>query len=144
MLAIVLLILIDIGLYFFINNVVLNVLNWFNELKIGYKILLLIIGGGSVFMLMLQIFGLISTFLGLLVFQSLPKNGFTLISTAVIAVANATWQIIIIWGVAPYFNFWIVCELLILSWFVLCLNATVVPGGNQFLMSGRINNSNQG
>lgn len=129
--SIVLISILDIGLAWLLNNVIFSVLNWFNRLNWIFKILVLLLGGGSLFLALLETTGRISTFLGGLIFNRLPQNLFTIIAPLILAVANAMWYIIAIWKIPEHYNFWIVCELISLSGFIWQLSAIVMPAKEQ-------------
>ena len=129
--AVILIFLLDLGLEWLLNNVIFSVLDWFNKLTLFFKILLLLIGGGSLFWALLEMTGKISTLLGGLIFNKLPQNLFTVIAPFILAIANAIWYIIILWKIPEHYNFWIVCELIFLSGFVWQLSAIVMPAKEQ-------------
>lgn len=129
--SVVLIFLLDLGLEWLLNNIIFSVLDWFNGLTFFFKILLILVGGSSLFWALLEMTGRISTLLGGLIFNKLPQNWFTLIAPSILAIANAVWYIIILWKIPEHYNFWIVCELILLSGFILQLSAIVIPAKEQ-------------
>lgn len=129
--AVVLLVLLDFGLDWLLDNVVFNILNWFNRLTLFFKIFVFLIGGFTLFISLLQITGRMTTLLGGLIFNKLPQNLFTVIAPFVLAIANAVYCIIILWKVPAHYNFWIVVELIIISVFIWQLCAIVMPAKEQ-------------
>ena len=113
--AIIFIVLLDFGLEWLLENVIFSVLDWFNGLNFFWKILILFLGGGSLFWALLEMTGRISTLLGGVVFNKLPQNLFTVIAPFILAIANAVWYIILLWKIPEHYNFWIVCELILLS-----------------------------
>jgi len=71
--AVVLIFLLDLGLEWLLNNVIFSVLDWFNRLTLFFKILLLLLGGGSLFWALLEMTGRISTLLGGLILINYRK-----------------------------------------------------------------------
>jgi len=129
--AIVLILLLDLGLEWLIKNVIFSVFDWFNSLNLFVKLLILLLGGGSLFWGLLEMTGRISTLLGGLIFNKLPQNLFTVIAPFILAIANAVWYIIALWKIPEHYSFWIVCELILLSAFIWQLSAIVMPAKEQ-------------
>ena len=129
--AVVLLILLDLGLEWFLNNVIFSVFDWFNRLTFFFKLFLLLIGGASLFWSLVEMTGSLSTLLGGLIFNKLPQNLFTIIAPMILAVANAIWYIIVLWRTPAHYNFWIICELILVSFFIWSLCAIVMPAKEQ-------------
>lgn len=129
--AIIFIVLLDFGLEWLLENVIFSVLDWFNGLSFFWKILIIFLGGGSLFWALLEMTGRISTLLGGLVFNKLPQNLFTVIAPFILAIANAVWYIIILWKIPEHYNFWIVIELIFLSVFIWQLSAIVMPAKEQ-------------
>ena len=129
--AVALILLLDLGLEWLLNNVIFSILDWFNRLTLFFKILLLLIGGGSLFWGLLEMTGRISTLLGGLIFNKLPQNLFTVIAPFILAIANAIWYIVVLWRIPEHYNFWIVVELILLSVFIWQLSAIVMPAKEQ-------------
>src|SRR6266542_4127262 len=74
--AVILLLLVDIGVYYFLNDFVFTILNWFNGLNIFFKLLILFLGGLTVFIFVLQLTQRISSLIGGTIFYRLPQNLF--------------------------------------------------------------------
>ena len=128
--AMVLLFFVDVGLFYFINDVLINILNWFNRLTLFFKIFILVIGGGLFFAL-LELVQRFTTLLGGLIFNHLPQNWFTLISTFIISICNAILGIVWLWRIPNNYTFWIVCELIVLSGFIWSFSAITMPAKEQ-------------
>jgi hypothetical protein len=112
---IVLFVLIDLGFIWLLNNVILDVFNWFNHLSIFWKLFLLVIGAGSLLMMAFYICSGIASLIGYFIFKHIPTNLFTQIAGGIIAIGNSIYLIIKLWQLPTRFNFWVVVELLILS-----------------------------
>lgn len=125
--AILLLWVMDLGLFYLLNNVILDVLNWFNNINWVYKALIIILGGVSIFIILFQVITVISGLIGGFIFDKLPDNLFTKITTGILALANAGWLILKLWKLPTNYNFWVICELIILSIFIWALCIVVVP-----------------
>jgi len=129
--AIIFIVLLDFGLEWLLANVIFSVLDWFNGLSYFWEILIIFLGGSSLFWGLLEITGKLSTLLGGLFFNKLPQNNFTAIAPFILANANAIWYIIILWKIPEHYGFWIVCELIFLSVFIWQLSAIVIPAKEQ-------------
>lgn len=129
--AAILILLVNMGLGWFLNNIALPILNWFNNLNFFFKLFLLLIGGMSLFISLLTLTSKLTTILGGLIFNKLPQNYFTLITSFILAIGNAIWNIYLLWTSDIKFNFWSVCELIILSFFVLSFSAIILPAKDQ-------------
>jgi hypothetical protein len=129
--AAILLLLVDVGLFYLFNGVIKNVFNWFNSLNFFFKIFLLLFGGYAVFMGFMNLTSRVTSLLGGIIFNQLPVNFFTMFVPAVLAIGNLVMCLIYLWRTPSSYNFWVVCELLILSVFVWSLCAIVVPAREQ-------------
>jgi len=125
-LVIIVLLLMDVALGYFLQYVLFKVLDWFNGLSLFFKISLLFIGGSVILAILTSLFRGFATAISHLVFKFFPVNGFTLISSLILCVMNTILNIIGIWRMAPYYDFWIVVELIWLSGFVWGLNSVVI------------------
>ena len=126
LIAFVMLNILDVGLDWFLNTVVFAILNWFNRLSFIIKIVVLFLGLG-VFIGFLSLVGTFTTLLGGLIFNKLPNNNFTSITSFVLAICNAIWFIVRMWKIPDQYNFWVVCELILLSVFIWSLSSIVLP-----------------
>lgn len=127
LIAFIILLLLNIGLFYFFNELVFPALNWFNKLHWGLKIVGLIFGGYALFAAFLNMTAAISTMIGGLVFNRLPHNSFTFISSFILAAINAIYGIVMLWRHPEHYSFWVVMELILLSVFVWSLIAVVLP-----------------
>lgn len=118
--------LLDIALQWFINNVVLWIFDWFNGINIFTKILVLIVGL-SIFYLLLSIFKMIGGILSQLIFYKLPENLLTLIFSSIVYILNVVIGSIFVWKIVKHFNFWVLCEFIILVSFILSANTILIP-----------------
>ena len=134
--AVFFILLVDLGLYFFFHKVVFNLLDWFNGLSFFFKLLLIIVGGTSLFSIILNLTSTLSSMVGGLIFNRLPLNWFTMISTFLLAIGNAAINIIWLWKIPEHYNLWIICELIILSGFIWSLISIVLPLKEQSKMYG--------
>ena len=107
----ILIALINFGLQFLLNSVVFNVLNWFNKLSLIWEIVILVVGGFTLFLLIFHLFSFIGQLIktGLLYF--LPINSFTATSALVLAVLNSLFDCFYLWKSPSHFSTLIVIEL---------------------------------
>ena len=121
--TIILIVLLDLGLSWLLNNVIVSILNWFNSLPTLIKIIVIMFGLWGLFFSILEIAGRLSTLIGGLIFHLLPKNGFTLIGSLALSIINSIYSIYELWIIPEHFNFWIVVEMICLSGFIFITNA---------------------
>lgn len=124
--VIVILFFLNLALGWFFDNVVFNILDWFNRLSLVWKIVLLILGGITILQVLLGLFAMIAKFLSSLIFSFAPVNNFTVISSLILATVNTIYNVIVLWKIAPNYSFWVVIELIFLSFFIWSLNTVVV------------------
>jgi hypothetical protein len=122
----ILVILINIGLLYLSNNVVFNVLNWFNGLSFFWEMVILPLGGGILFAFIFYLFTAIGSLIKIGLFYFLPANSFTGVSAFVLAVLNIVFDCYHLWKSASYFNFLVVIELIVLSFMVVAINFTIL------------------
>lgn len=120
----ILFVLIDIGFIWLLNNIILDLFNWFNQLSILWKLFILVVGGGTVLGLCFYACSFIANLCGYLIFKHFPTNGYTLIIGTIIGISNIVFLVIKLWQLPTHFNFWVIVELLFLS-FVAVSFATV-------------------
>lgn len=119
------LVLFDLLFQVFINNLLFELFDWFNALKIGWKIIILLLGGISVTGMLLWGVGLIGVIFNLYVFSYFPDNKFTKMSGILLTLINSILLLFTLWQTPTDFNFWIVLELLIISIFILSFSSVV-------------------
>ena len=125
--ALVIITIVDIGLYFFLTHIVFRILNWFNDFNWILKLIFLFLGGATIFNLLLDWTSLLAQLLGGIIFNHLPLNWFTLISSMALSVINAVYNIIWLWKIPEHFTFWIICEMILLSGFIWSFCSIVMP-----------------
>jgi len=133
-LAIVLLVLLDWGLYFFIRYPVVSILDWFNALGFAWKLFILFVGGGTLFSIFLGFTSRLSTLVGGSIFNTLPQNVFTIYSSFGLSVINTIYNLIWLWRFPKHYGFWIICELIMLSGFIWGLTSIIIPSKVQLEM----------
>ena len=122
----VLLILINTGFSWFFNNVLSSMFNWFNERGLIIKILLLLIGISVILTLALRIFTFISALLANIFLHKMPNNYFTQWGAFLLFIGSTYYSIRELWRLPDGFDFWIVVELLIISFFIIGFNFVVI------------------
>jgi hypothetical protein len=126
LLVIIVLLLMDVALGYFLQYVLFKVLDWFNGISLFFKISLLFIGGTAILAILTSLFRGFATGISHIMFKFFPVNAFTSISSLTLCIINTASNIIGIWRMAPYYDFWIVVELMWLSGFVWTLNSVVI------------------
>ena len=125
--AVIIIFIVDIGLYYFLNEVLFKVFNWFNKLAFVWKIIIIIFGGLAIFVSLVKIVSGLTTFLGGLIFNKLPQNLFTILTSIGMALANAIYFSFRAWKVPVGFNFWVVVELLFVTGLIFSLCFVIMP-----------------
>lgn len=125
--TIVYIFLLDMGLIWFFNNVVFSILNWFNQIGILWKICLLLFGGYALFKLLLAISTIIAAIIGRLLYKKLPDNTFTAWAALILVFANIIYILYQLWIIPAHYSFWVICELLLLSGFIIALFRAIIP-----------------
>ena len=120
------LLLLDVGLGYFLNNIVFVILDWFNRLNIFFKIFILLVGGGVLLGMLFGLVGGVAKIISHFIFKYFPLNWFTLVSSLVLSITNTIFNIIGLWRIPESYNFWVVIELIMLSLFVWSLNSIVI------------------
>lgn len=108
----------SITLSLFISEVLFPLFEWFNRIHWLLKILLYIVGFSSI-MLLIGFFQTLSQLLYSKMLNAFPLNGFTVITTIVLVLANIVYLLIWAWKTPLSYNFWRVLELLFISCVVL-------------------------
>lgn len=122
----ILLILINSAFSWFFNNAIFDMLNWFNDRPLWLKILLLIIGVTVILKFALTLFMMISTALGNIVLRRFPSNYFTQWISFILFLGCAYYSIKELWGLTDGYDFWIIAELLLLSFFIIGFNFSII------------------
>ena len=120
----------NIGLYYFLRFVFINIFIPFNAFHFFYKILALGIGGGIGYVL-LKFIQRTTTILGGLIFEKINGTESSQLLVYIITIANTIYNIVRICKVPETYSFWIVCELIIISGFIWSLNYIVLPASEQ-------------
>jgi len=128
--VLILLCLMNIGLYYFFGFIFLKIFFPVNAIPFIYKILVFPIGGGICYVL----FGFIQRTISILggsIFEKFNGTESSQLIVYIITFANAIYNIIWICKIPETYNFWIVCELIMMSYFILKLNYIVLPASEQ-------------
>ena len=116
----------DVAIGWFFYNIVFRMLDWFNGLSFFWKFMLILIEAGIVLGLVSALFNFIAVTVSHMIFRYFPLNWFTLIAGLALALINTILNVIGLWKIPEHYNFWIVLELLILSFFLWSVNFLVV------------------
>jgi len=119
--------LLNLGLGWLIDECVIPLINWYNHLAIVWEVLLFIIGGYMVFQLMLGTVKMVTNVIFILVFNRLPENNFTVITSFLIYLTNLSWLTYHLWEITPKFSFLIVLEFLVLFVFIASATSVLMP-----------------
>lgn len=117
----------NISLGWFVNHVILDVFEWFNDIHWGFKLLILMFGGVTIFLTITGIYELLVRLLGGLIFSLFPVNWFTIGITVILCLLNAGQLIYSFWDIIDDWGFWIVVEFVIVCGFILSLHMAFFP-----------------
>lgn len=126
LLVIVILSLINMGLWLLFDSIIFNALDWFNSLHWAIKIVSILFGAYAIFSAFLSLCNGISQVIGYLIFKWFPLNNFTTLTALILSLLNSGYNIVKLWRAAPYYGFWMVLELILLSVFVWELSSIVI------------------
>ena len=129
--VLIILSLMDFGLYYFLRFIFFKIFFPFNEFSIIIKIISLIIGGGIGYIL-LTFIQRTTTILGGFIFEKIGGTEESKLLVYIITIANTIYNIVQICKFPDNYNFWIICELIIISGFIWSLNYIVLPASEQF------------
>ncbi len=111
----------DYALYWLLNNVVFDVINWYNHINIFWEVIIFGMGA-SLFFAMLEIIGKSFAFINAGVFYWFPSNWFTLIISLLVFISNLSYSIKILWDSIPSFNFLTTIEFIVLCLLIISIN----------------------
>lgn len=134
---IILAIILNSLLFWALDNLIFDLLNWFNTKSLLVKILLIFIGGSALIYLILNVIGAVMTIITQPLFNRIPTNVFTILSATAIAIVNSIFGIYQTWSVVQHFTFWPVIELIMLSLVILSLNLTVLTKREFSIKAGK-------
>lgn len=119
--------LIYFSIFWFLENVVIDLLNWFNLLNLWIKIISIFLGIGIFFGLILNLGNIFINLVNILIWKIFPINIFTQIIAFLLAIYNIVY---LIWGfkkLVPYWNFWYKIEFIIIVFLIISINSVLVP-----------------
>ncbi|TWI81179.1 hypothetical protein IQ13_2195 [Lacibacter cauensis] len=114
-------------IFYFWDAFASDVFNWFNSLKLIWKLLLLLLGGLAFFSFILNLIKSIILLVISIVFRKVPVNPVTYIGSSILAFINSAFLTYIIWTTPERYNLWIIIELLVMTGFVFGISNCVVP-----------------
>lgn len=129
--VLIILYIMNVGLSYFLDFLLFKIFIRFNESSFYIKILALVIGGGIGYAL-LTFIQRTATILGGFIFNKINGTEFSQLLATIITIANAIYNIVRISKIPENYNFWIICELIIISSFIWSLNYIVLPAKEQF------------
>lgn len=119
--------LIYFSIFWFLENIVIDSLNWFNLLNFWIKIILISLGIGIFFGLILNLGTIFINIVNILIWKIFPINIFTQIIAFLLAIYNIVY---LIWGfkkLVPYWNLLYKIEFIIIVFLIISINTVLVP-----------------
>ncbi len=126
LLVFLILALLNVGLTYFLNNVLFVCMDWFNRQHWAIKLVAIFFGGFAIWGGLMGLFEGLTKVIGYYVFKWFPMNAFTMWTALILSVANSIYNITLVWKAAPHYNFWIICELIVISFFIWGLSSIVI------------------
>lgn len=126
-LAALILVLLNKLIFYLWENFAVDVFNWFNGLKLIWKLVLLFLGGLAFFSFILNLIRSVILLVISIVFRNVPFNPVTYIGSSILAFLNSAILAYIIWSTPERYNLWIIIELLVMTGFVFGISNCVVP-----------------
>lgn len=112
-------------IFFILNTWVLDFLNWFNHLDLIWFIILLMLVP-AIIGLLFNIIGIIAISASAFIFQFFPFNTFTTIVSFILSLGSTIYGVVILWKLPNHYDFWIVMELLMLSYMIWVVNSFAI------------------
>jgi hypothetical protein len=127
--AVFILALLDVLLYYFILPKFYNLFVWFNSLGWIIKTTAFIFAGAVIFLFskFVEIVQLIGIFISRILLMRFHPHRTAKSIVYFICFINLVMSLILTWRMVPYYSFWMVCELLLLSVFVWSMNQIILP-----------------
>jgi hypothetical protein len=119
--------LLNIAMEWFLNNVIISMFNWFNQLSLFWKIIAFFLGGTIILSLVVGLFKMVGTVLSFLIFGRLPENNFTVVFSLLVFLLSCYLMISSVWQITPSFTVWIFLEFIVLVVFILSINSVLLP-----------------
>jgi hypothetical protein len=107
--------------YWILNNILFEVINWYNKLNIFFELLLFIIGG-SLFFSLIALFSNFLSFLNGVIFYWFPSNILTLIISLLVFFSNTAYCIKILWSSMGNFTILSTLEFIVLCLYLISVN----------------------
>jgi hypothetical protein len=125
------LMLMNISLVWFLNNILFEMLDWFFGLRLWIQILALVFGGFLVFRVAVTVYEVLVRISVGIVFSFFPANWFTVAISIVFCLLNAGSLIYTFWSLITEWSFGRVIAFIIVSGFILSLHTAFIPTGGQ-------------
>lgn len=111
----------DYALYWLLNNVVFNVINWYNHISIFWEVVIFVMGASIFFSMLGLIVNGLQVINGM-VFYWFPSNWFTLVISLLVFISNSSYNIKILWDSIQSFNFLTTLEFIVLCLLIISIN----------------------
>lgn len=115
-------ILIDITLKWCFNNILSDILNWFNSLKVVFRIFFVLAGISIIIWIMAFIIGVAFSILITFIFKKIPANNYILVISVLAFLINSFIGIRELYLVVYTWNFWTVIEFGMLCLLIFSVN----------------------
>ncbi len=113
-------------LFEYVINNIEYLTNWFSSIYWIFKWIIVIFILPIFIKTMMVLLGELSLFIESKIFNKLPNNTFTQL-TSLLFILNAGYNIFSIWTIPSKYGFWIIIELIYLSIIAICLSAVASP-----------------
>ena len=110
----------------FLENVIMYILDWFNSLNLWLKIFLATIVGSILSVLFNLAINLNAIICGTMN-MIFPANIFTIIIGVFLSIINSIALLLQLWRTVPYWDFWFVIEFIMIGLFIISMNSMFIP-----------------
>ncbi len=124
---IIVFLLVNYGFTWLINESFVPMFEWFNQRSFWIKILILFIGGVAIFQIIATLYIQLVAVFSLLINRIFPYNKIVANIIAILAIIFGIVNVVFLWRLIVDFNFWTICEAIMISIFILGCYFVLVP-----------------
>lgn len=117
---------IDSFLAWVLNNLILDFLKWLGHLNIFWVLLILVIGGGVLYIVLLRLLIPASAFIWHALLKIFPVNQFNSVASIIIFTINSIVCITVLWKTFDHFTFLTIIEFIMLCFYIIAFNSLLL------------------
>jgi len=123
--ALMLFALVDIVLYFILRGFLFSALSSFNDLQLFWKLAVLIIGGLTISIGLLNLMSGLARSVRRLALTKRSSNYYAVVGSSILALTNLIYCLYLLWKNSMHINLWMISELILL-FFIFCSFLAIV------------------